>query len=32
MKLADRNLLPEDEQLRFIALGKGAKLPFAVSK
>src|SRR5262245_58536798 len=30
MKLADLNLLPEDEQQRLIALGKGAELPFAM--
>ena len=30
MKVADRNILPEDEQLRLNVLGKGAKQPFAV--
>lgn len=30
MKLADLNLLPEDEQERLLALGKGAELPFSI--
>lgn len=30
MQLAELNLLPEDEQQRLIALGKGAELPFAM--